>query len=291
MYHFALAPAMPCLARKPAGVRRRRPARRGTVGDLPGSAGDARGNVGKSVKPAYWDEATRALGERDRVLKQLIRAYPGIHLRRRSDPFTTLARAIVGQQISVKAADSIWRRFVATVAPDARSTVFPRLDPAARRGHRHRPAAQLRAVGAQGRVPARPRGALRLGGARSEALAEARRRGADPRAGRGQGHRPLDRRDVPDLPRAARRTCCPSTTSACSARSRCTTTTAAHARRRPCASSRARGSPTAASRRGICGARSIPFRSSTDRSAATRVRTADGPSMRSCPPRASLRRT
>jgi DNA-3-methyladenine glycosylase II len=65
------------------------------------------------------------------VLKKLIHAYPGIHLRRRSDPFTTLARAIVGQQISVKAADTIWRRFAATVAPDAKSTVFPRLDPRA----------------------------------------------------------------------------------------------------------------------------------------------------------------
>jgi len=87
--------------------------------------------VGRSLKPAYWDDATRVLGQRDRVLKKLIRAYPGIHLRRRSDPFTTLARAIVGQQISVKAADSIWRRFVATVAPAAKSTVFPRLDPRA----------------------------------------------------------------------------------------------------------------------------------------------------------------
>ena len=81
------------------------------------------------MKPAYWDEATRSLGKRDRVLRMLIRAYPGIHLTRRSDPFTTLARAIVGQQISVKAADSIWRRFVATVAPGAGSAAFPKLDP------------------------------------------------------------------------------------------------------------------------------------------------------------------
>jgi DNA-3-methyladenine glycosylase II len=81
------------------------------------------------VKPAYWDEATRALGKSDRVLRKLIRAYPDIHLKRRSDPFTTLARAIVGQQISVKAADSVWRRLVATVAPEARSAAFPKLDP------------------------------------------------------------------------------------------------------------------------------------------------------------------
>ena len=80
------------------------------------------------MKPAYWDDATRTLGKRDRVLKQLIRAHPDIHLKRRSDPFTTLARAIVGQQISVKAADSIWRRFIAAVAPGAKPVAFPKLD-------------------------------------------------------------------------------------------------------------------------------------------------------------------
>ena len=80
------------------------------------------------MKPAYWDAATRALGQRDRVLRKLIRAHPGIHLKRRGDPFTTLARAIVGQQISVKAADTIWRRFVAIAAPRAKSAAFPRLD-------------------------------------------------------------------------------------------------------------------------------------------------------------------
>ena len=85
-------------------------------------------HAGSAMKPAYWDTATRALGQRDRVLRKLIRAYPGIHLKRRSDPFTTLARAIVGQQISVKAADTIWRRFIATVAPEAQSSAFPRLD-------------------------------------------------------------------------------------------------------------------------------------------------------------------
>jgi DNA-3-methyladenine glycosylase II len=83
------------------------------------------------VKPAYWDEATRTLSRRDRVLRRLIRAYPDIHLKRRSDPFTTLARAIVGQQISVKAADTIWQRFVATVAPQRKAPTFPRLDPRA----------------------------------------------------------------------------------------------------------------------------------------------------------------
>jgi DNA-3-methyladenine glycosylase II len=62
------------------------------------------------TKPAYWDEATRILAGRDPVLRRLIAAYPGLHLTRRGDPFTTLARAIVGQQISVKAAQTIWER-------------------------------------------------------------------------------------------------------------------------------------------------------------------------------------
>jgi DNA-3-methyladenine glycosylase II len=91
--------------------------------------GHAWSHMVRSLKPAYWDEATLTLGRRDGVLRKLIRAHPHIHLQRRHDPFTTLARAIVGQQISVKAADSIWRRFVATVRPGTRSTAFPRLDP------------------------------------------------------------------------------------------------------------------------------------------------------------------
>ena len=81
------------------------------------------------MKPAYWDEATTALARRDRVLKKLIGRYPDVHLQRRSDPFTTLARAIVGQQISVKAADTIWQRFVAAVAPAHRTRAFPRIVP------------------------------------------------------------------------------------------------------------------------------------------------------------------
>jgi DNA-3-methyladenine glycosylase II len=80
------------------------------------------------MKPRYWDEAVQALSRCDPVLGRLIGRYPGIHLKRRSDPFTTLARAIVGQQISVKAADTIWRRFVALV-DDTPSRGFPCLAP------------------------------------------------------------------------------------------------------------------------------------------------------------------
>jgi len=65
-----------------------------------------------TTKPAYWDEATRSLGKRDAVMARLVTEFAGVHVERRGDPFTTLARAIVGQQISVKAAQTIWGRLV-----------------------------------------------------------------------------------------------------------------------------------------------------------------------------------
>jgi DNA-3-methyladenine glycosylase II len=77
------------------------------------------------TKPHYWDEAKRALAERDRVLATLIAAYPEIHLTRRGDPFTTLARAIVGQQISVRAAQTIWDRLLAACGSGSRGPLDP----------------------------------------------------------------------------------------------------------------------------------------------------------------------
>ena len=50
-------------------------------------------------------------------MRRLIRAHPDIHLVRRGDPFTTLARAIVGQQISVASAAAVWARVHAAAAP------------------------------------------------------------------------------------------------------------------------------------------------------------------------------
>jgi DNA-3-methyladenine glycosylase II len=79
------------------------------------------------AKPPYWDAATQHLASVDPVMQGLVAAYPDIHLTRRSDPFTTLARAIVGQQISVKAAQAIWDRLVAA---SEGAGVPVRLDPA-----------------------------------------------------------------------------------------------------------------------------------------------------------------
>ena len=64
------------------------------------------------MKPEYWDGAKRALARRDPVLGAIMRRHPRVHLEPRGEPFHTLARAIVGQQISVKAAQSVWNRFV-----------------------------------------------------------------------------------------------------------------------------------------------------------------------------------
>jgi DNA-3-methyladenine glycosylase II len=69
--------------------------------------------------PDYWDDACRHLTRRDRVLKKLIPKFGEARLKSRGDAFTTLARSIVGQQISVKAAQSVWDRFAAIVGGPA----------------------------------------------------------------------------------------------------------------------------------------------------------------------------
>ena len=63
--------------------------------------------------PDYWDDACRHLAKRDRVMRKLIPQFGEGRLQSRGDAFTTLARSIVGQQISVKAAQSVWERFSA----------------------------------------------------------------------------------------------------------------------------------------------------------------------------------
>ena len=63
------------------------------------------------ITPDYWDEACRHLAKKDRVLKRLIPQFGDACLQSRGDAFTTLARSIVGQQISVKAAQTVWDRF------------------------------------------------------------------------------------------------------------------------------------------------------------------------------------
>jgi len=71
------------------------------------------------VTPQYWDEACKHLSKRDRVMRKLIPQFGEGRLQSRGDAFTTLARSIVGQQISVAAAQSVWDRFVALMSNPA----------------------------------------------------------------------------------------------------------------------------------------------------------------------------
>ena len=61
--------------------------------------------------PSYWVQAKKELSKKDPVLKEIINKYKKGHLTTRNDPFFSLCRTIVGQQISTKAADSIWSKF------------------------------------------------------------------------------------------------------------------------------------------------------------------------------------
>lgn len=90
------------------------------------------------MTPAYWEEAKKALSKKDKRLKKIIDSYEGEIMEMRGEPFVTLARSICGQQISVKAADSVWNRFVAglgKVSPDSVA---------------HAPAEELRSYGLSG---------------------------------------------------------------------------------------------------------------------------------------------
>jgi DNA-3-methyladenine glycosylase II len=69
--------------------------------------------VAVPVTPSYWADACKHLMKKDRVMKRLIPQFGEACLETRGDAFVTLARSIVGQQISVKAAQTVWERFSA----------------------------------------------------------------------------------------------------------------------------------------------------------------------------------
>lgn len=75
--------------------------------------GPAEPGVQGVLTPAYWQDACKHLVKKDRVMKRLIPQFGNACLQIRGDAFTTLARSVVGQQISVKAAQSVWRKFSA----------------------------------------------------------------------------------------------------------------------------------------------------------------------------------
>lgn len=64
--------------------------------------------------PVFWEQARNDLAKRDPVMQRLVSQFNDSTLYSRGDAFTTLVRAIIGQQISVKAAASVWQK-LATV--------------------------------------------------------------------------------------------------------------------------------------------------------------------------------
>lgn len=89
--------------------------------DKSGGMNAAGGAVAEALAvPAYWAEAKLELMQRDRIMNKLIPQFGDLHLRGQPDPFTTLARSIVGQQVTPKAADLAWGKLLA---------VCPKLSP------------------------------------------------------------------------------------------------------------------------------------------------------------------
>ncbi len=71
----------------------------------------------REMTPLYWTQAIQELAACDTVMHQLIRQFEDATLTSRGCAFTTLARSIVGQQISVKAAESVWQKVIRAI-PD-----------------------------------------------------------------------------------------------------------------------------------------------------------------------------
>lgn len=82
------------------------------------------------MSPDYWNTAKRALARSDPVMAAIIRRHPGVSLVGRGEPFYTLARSVVGQQISVRAAATVWGRFEGAMNSVTPVSVL-RSDPAA----------------------------------------------------------------------------------------------------------------------------------------------------------------
>jgi len=81
------------------------------------------------MKPEYWDRAKRALAKRDPVMAAIMQRHPKVFMMRRGEAFMTLARAICGQQISVKAAQSVWNRVCECVGEITPQNVLDRKRP------------------------------------------------------------------------------------------------------------------------------------------------------------------
>lgn len=78
--------------------------------------------------PTFWQQAMDDLAKRDPVMQRLVSQYNDSTLHSRGDAFTTLVRAIIGQQISVKAAASVWQKLADTlskITPESLHSIDP----------------------------------------------------------------------------------------------------------------------------------------------------------------------
>lgn len=79
------------------------------------------------MAPVFWQQATQHLSASDPVMQRLIQRHGDVRLEVSGDAFSTLARAIVGQQISVKAAASVWQRMLVAL-PEVTPQVLAAVD-------------------------------------------------------------------------------------------------------------------------------------------------------------------
>ena len=63
------------------------------------------------MKPKYWNKGKQYLSNKDKILKKLIQTYKNEYLDLNSNYFHSLINSIIGQQISVSAADSMKTKF------------------------------------------------------------------------------------------------------------------------------------------------------------------------------------
>ena len=64
-----------------------------------------------SKKPAYWNKAKKYLSKKDSIMRNLIKKYTDANLTSRKDVFFSLCKSIIGQLISVAAANSVFFKF------------------------------------------------------------------------------------------------------------------------------------------------------------------------------------
>jgi len=73
-----------------------------------------------SFLPSYWETAKKDLMNHDRIMHKLIPQFGSFHLVKKGEPFPTLLYSIISQQLSIKAVEPIWRKFL---------IAFPRTNP------------------------------------------------------------------------------------------------------------------------------------------------------------------